>query len=74
MLFRPTLLYLWFQNPKHSKTKKLFQTCIMAKPDLDEHEASGSLFYPQSEHIHKFGCRDVHVFGMLHPDPVVGVM
>lgn len=23
MLFRPTLLYLWFQNPKHSKTKKL---------------------------------------------------
>lgn len=45
----------------------------MAKPDLDEHEASGSLFYPQSEHIHKFGCRDVHVFGMLPPTQLWGL-
>lgn len=74
MLFRPTRLYLQFQNPKHPKTKSFFLTHVMAEPDLDERKATGGLFTLRRVNIHSSGCRNLHVFGSAAPDAAVGIM
>lgn len=44
----------------------------MTNSDLDEHEATGSLFTRQGVNIHRSGCRNVHVFGGAAPRPCCG--
>ena len=54
------------------KPKGFSLTRVMAKPDLDEHEATGCLFTRQSVNIHRSGCRNVNVFGGAAPRPCCG--